>query len=361
MAPQVLIVGAGITGSMLALLAKDMGLSVRVLEKSRGAGGRMATHSFRRGDRSTPILANADLGAQYITTRSSPEHPFLGPLYKRLTDAGILIPFTGEVAGPNPYGAGSDIRHFAAPKGMRSIAEYFLESSSVAVDWGVAVEDLVLSEKEVAVSIGADSPKMADTRANVVVLTQPVLQVLGASKFGMRGSFLAQTDEKVMSALRQVEYSARFAVAYFFDKSEVSWPFSWTCHYFDKGDVRYVAHDTARRGAKDEPFMAVLVHSGVPLGMKLADEEERCGCLLLSFLLFWCVAKCFMLIRVLRIYKDPFPTAAARMQSELEQKLPELPWAAAEAEVETGRRRKTVIELPTSDVLQPNCKGLPPI
>lgn len=300
MAPQVLIVGAGITGSMLALLAKDMGLSVRVLEKSRGAGGRMATHSFRRGDRSTPILANADLGAQYITTRSSPEHPFLGPLYKRLTDAGILIPFTGEVAGPNPYGAGSDIRHFAAPKGMRSIAEYFLESSSVAVDWGVAVEDLVLSEKEVAVSIGADSPKMADTRANVVVLTQPVLQVLGASKFGMRGSFLAQTDEKVMSALRQVEYSARFAVAYFFDKSKVSWPFSWTCHYFDKGDVRYVAHDTARRGAKDEPFMAVLVHSGVPLGMKLADEE------------------------------DPFPTAAARMQSELEQKLPELPWAAAE-------------------------------
>ena len=89
MAPQVLIVGAGVTGSMLALLAKDMGLSVRVLEKSRGAGGRMATHAFRRGERSSPILAHADLGAQYVTTRSSPDHPFLGPLYKRLTDAGV--------------------------------------------------------------------------------------------------------------------------------------------------------------------------------------------------------------------------------------------------------------------------------
>jgi len=55
----------------------------------------------------------------------------------------------------------------------------------------------------------------------------------------------------------------------------VSWPFSWTCKYFDKGDVRYVAHDTARRGgASEEPLMAVLVHSGVPLGMKLNDEEE---------------------------------------------------------------------------------------
>lgn len=46
--------------------------------------------------------------------------------------------------------------------------------------------------------------------------------------------------------------------------------------------------------------MAVLVHSGVPLGMKLGDEE------------------------------DPFPTAAERMQSELREKLPELPWDSAE-------------------------------
>ena len=39
--------------------------------------------------------------------------------------------------------------------------------------------------------------------------------------------------------------------------------------------MRYIAHDTARRGgASEEPLMAVLVHSGVPLGMKLNDEEE---------------------------------------------------------------------------------------
>ena len=177
MAPQVLIVGAGVAGSMLALLAKDMGLSVRVLEKSRGAGGRMATHAFRRGERSSPILAHADLGAQYVTTRSSPDHPFLGPLYKRLTDAGVLIPFTGEVAGANPYGgAGPEIRHFAAPKGMRSIAEYFLQSSSVPVDWGVAVEDLALEATQIAVS-AKELPEEANS-PSVVVLTQPVQQIL---------------------------------------------------------------------------------------------------------------------------------------------------------------------------------------
>ena len=54
----------------------------------------------------------------------------------------------------------------------------------------------------------------------------------------------------------------------------------------DQGDVRYVAHDTARRGgATDEPLMAVLVHSGVPLGIKLSDEED-CSAQSLPYILY---------------------------------------------------------------------------
>lgn len=301
-AAQILIVGAGVTGSMLALLAKDMGLSVRVLEKSRGAGGRMATYGYRHGDRSSPLLAQADLGAQYITTRSSPDHPVLGPLYKRLLDAGVLKPFTAEIAGPNPYGAASsDVRHFTAPNGLKSVSQYLLESSGVPVDWGVAVDDLTLSEAgDVSVSVKEGSLPADAATASVVVLTQPPPQVLGASKFGMRGSFLQHTPETVSTSLKKVEYSSRFAVAYFFDKSKVTWPFTWTCQYFDKGDVRYVAHDSAKRHSTHETMISVLVHSGVPLGIELQDEE------------------------------DPFPTAAARLQRDLEAKLPELPWAGAE-------------------------------
>jgi hypothetical protein len=77
----------------------------------------------------------------------------------------------------------------------------------------------------------------------VVVLTQPVQQVLGASKFGLRGSFLKDTLPEVMENLKKVEYSARFAVAYFFDKSKVSWPFPWTVKYFDKGGWAVSAYD----------------------------------------------------------------------------------------------------------------------
>ena len=364
-AAQILIVGAGVTGSMLALLAKDMGLSVRVLEKSRGAGGRMATYGYRHGDRSSPLLAQADLGAQYITTRSSPDHPVLGPLYKRLLDAGVLKPFTAEIAGPNPYGAASsDVRHFTAPNGLKSVSQYLLESSGVPVDWGVAVDDLTLSEAgDVSVSVKEGSLPADAATASVVVLTQPPPQVLGASKFGMRGSFLQHTPETVSTSLKKVEYSSRFAVAYFFDKSKVTWPFTWTCQYFDKGDVRYVAHDSAKRHSTHETMISVLVHSGVPLGIELQDEEEgtvsesvRCEFLHANRLLPTLI--------VVLAPQDPFPTAAARLQRDLEDrgrgkstrgnvffffssfcpfeksqlsqllcqaKLPELPWAGAEA------------------------------
>jgi len=36
----------------------------------------------------------------------------------------------------------------------------------------------------------------------------------------LRGTFLKHTSEEVMAGLKKVEYSSRFAVAYFFDKSK---------------------------------------------------------------------------------------------------------------------------------------------
>ena len=344
-AAQILIVGAGVTGSMLALLAKDMGLSVRVLEKSRGAGGRMATYGYRHGDRSSPLLAQADLGAQYITTRSSPDHPVLGPLYKRLLDAGVLKPFTAEIAGPNPYGAASsDVRHYTAPNGLKSVSQYLLESSGVPVDWGVAVDDLILSETgEVSASVKEGSLPADAAAASVVVLTQPPPQVLGASKFGMRGSFLQHTPETISTSLKKVEYSSRFAVAYFFDKTKVTWPFTWTCQYFDKGDVRYVAHDSAKRHSTHETMISVLVHSGVPLGIELQDEEEGT-----EFLCFEWHTTYLLFCQHRRIPSQrPLQgcSGTSRTQWEVglshsgvgprgvlcQAKLPELPWAGAEA------------------------------
>lgn len=60
--PRIAIVGAGMTGLACARELHRRGLAPRVLEKSRGLGGRMATRRTERGDR-------FDHGAQFVTAR----------------------------------------------------------------------------------------------------------------------------------------------------------------------------------------------------------------------------------------------------------------------------------------------------
>lgn len=60
---NVLVIGAGIAGLFAAQRLKQTGLHVRVLDKGRGVGGRMATRRLPSGWR-------ADHGAQYVTGRT---------------------------------------------------------------------------------------------------------------------------------------------------------------------------------------------------------------------------------------------------------------------------------------------------
>ncbi len=58
-----LVIGAGISGLLIARLLHDAGRTVQVLEKGRGCGGRMATRRAENG--------RFDHGAQYFTVRDS--------------------------------------------------------------------------------------------------------------------------------------------------------------------------------------------------------------------------------------------------------------------------------------------------
>jgi renalase len=55
------VVGAGISGLLVAKTLNEKGWAVTVLDKGRGVGGRMATRRIGRG--------NFDHGAQFFTVR----------------------------------------------------------------------------------------------------------------------------------------------------------------------------------------------------------------------------------------------------------------------------------------------------
>ena len=62
-ATDVLIIGAGISGLLCATELRKADKSVRILDKGRGLGGRMATRRMAGG--------RLDHGAQYFTVRDS--------------------------------------------------------------------------------------------------------------------------------------------------------------------------------------------------------------------------------------------------------------------------------------------------
>lgn len=67
---RVTIVGAGLTGSLTAFRLKKAlkdDISITIIEKSRGAGGRMSTSRSANNAKLT-----CDLGAQYIS--ATPEY-----------------------------------------------------------------------------------------------------------------------------------------------------------------------------------------------------------------------------------------------------------------------------------------------
>ena len=84
--PTVAVVGAGISGLICARTLADHGLSVVVWEKSRGAGGRMATR--RSGE-----MLRFDHGAQYFTVRDERFQRYVGAW---LQD-GIVAPWAGAL------------------------------------------------------------------------------------------------------------------------------------------------------------------------------------------------------------------------------------------------------------------------
>ncbi|MEM6446187.1 MAG: FAD-dependent oxidoreductase, partial [Cyanobacteria bacterium P01_D01_bin.123] len=68
---SILVVGAGITGLICARRLKQMGMQVRVFEKSRGFGGRVATRRISVTTQAGSVShVPVDHGTQYVSPKS---------------------------------------------------------------------------------------------------------------------------------------------------------------------------------------------------------------------------------------------------------------------------------------------------
>ncbi|MEV4640222.1 FAD-dependent oxidoreductase [Actinoplanes sp. NPDC049548] len=107
---NVVVVGAGIAGLSCARVLADAGVPVRVLERGRVVGGRLA--SRRYGGR------YADIGAAYLVA----DDPGFAAVVERWRARGLTRPWTDTFAVHPGSPARGPLR-WAAPGGLRSLAE----------------------------------------------------------------------------------------------------------------------------------------------------------------------------------------------------------------------------------------------
>lgn len=188
----VTIVGAGIAGAACAVALREAGADVRIVDRGRAPGGRMASPELH-GRR-------VDLGAAYFTVGD----PAFADVVSRWETAGLARPWTDTFAVRGGEDTTGPLR-WAAAGGLRSLVRDLLEPFEVAVD------------------------DVRDLPSGRVVLAMPDPQ--------------AARSVEVPGA---VAYDPVIAVACGF--AERTWDFANAQFVNDHPDIAFVADDGARRG-----------------------------------------------------------------------------------------------------------------
>ena len=209
----VVVVGAGIAGVACAVELAAAGVPVRLVDRARTVGGRMAS---KRID-GRPV----DLGAAYFTVRD----PGFAQVVARWQSAGLARPWTSELA---VFGKGGD--RSRAPGPVRWAAPGGLRSLVAALADGLPVE---LEHRVVRVGPG---PTVDCAAADAVVLAMPDPQARR----------LVDDDSSAAARLDGREWRPVISVAAGWSRRE--WPPMTAAFVNDHPVISLVADDGARRG-----------------------------------------------------------------------------------------------------------------
>ncbi|MGB0409240.1 MAG: NAD(P)/FAD-dependent oxidoreductase [Opitutales bacterium] len=182
---DVLIIGGGISGLLCATELKRAGMSVRVVDKGRGVGGRMATRRMAGG--------RLDHGAQFFTVRDERYQAYVDTWLK----AGVVDEwFRHSPEDSNPEG----YSRYRGMRGMAAVPKYLARELDVIVD-----ERITEVSRDIDVWV-ARSESGGMYAADYLVVTAPLPQAL--TLLDTAGINYAGEDE---GRLRKVRYAKGLA------------------------------------------------------------------------------------------------------------------------------------------------------
>ncbi|XP_004607555.2 renalase isoform X2 [Sorex araneus] len=256
---RVLIVGAGLTGSLCAALLRRESacpLHLAVWDKAGDSGGRMATAGNPHNPQST-----VDLGAQYITCTShyAKKHQ---SFYDELLSHGILKPLTSPIEGMVIKDGDCN---FVAPQGVSSIVKHYLKESGAEIYFSYCVTQINLRNGKWEVSKETGPSEQFDA----VVLTIPVPQILQ-----LQGDIANLISECQRQQLESVSYSSRYALGLFYETgTKIDVP--WAGQYITSNPcIRFISIDNKKRNIEASKIgPSLLIHTTVPFGLQHLDHS----------------------------------------------------------------------------------------
>lgn len=179
---DVLVVGAGLAGLLAARALSAAGRSVRLVDKGRAAGGRLATRRVGAGV--------VDHGAQFFTARE----PALQALVSDWLEAGVVTEWARGF--PTPDGARNDGHpRYRAVGGMAALANHLAQGL-----------DVRLGEPVMRLEVVGGRYAAVDARgrhlARSVLLTSPAPQSLQLVRAGG-----VRLDDAELDALERIAYA----------------------------------------------------------------------------------------------------------------------------------------------------------
>ena len=240
------VVGAGISGLLAAKTLNEEGLTVTVLEKSRGVGGRMATR--RIGS------SKFDHGAQFFTVRGE---RFAG-LVEDWLSAGVATEWTRGFADPEGRPNEDGYPRYRGTEGLTSIPKYISRGLDVRTAERAVRVDAADDGWEVVCESGSR------VAGNALVLTAPVPQAL---ELASSGNYILPDGAR--RQLEAVSYDPCLALMVLLDGTTgVPEPGGMQI----KGEPLDWIGDNRRKGISEAP--AVTVHAGPEWSRSHFEDEE---------------------------------------------------------------------------------------
>lgn len=230
--PNVAVVGAGLAGLCCARQLRAAGLAVRVFDKGRGVGGRIAT-------RRTDFGAVFDHGAQYFTVREEPLHRHV----ENWVTAGVVAPWQGRIGLLNSgqwTPPDTSTKCFVGVPTMTALPKYLAQDL-----------DVVLHTRVATVASDGDSWRLLSEidddlgRFDVVILTAPAPQT----------ARLIGDDSRFAQTMRTVKIAPCWAVMIAFD---IKLPLPFDAAFVEESVLSWIARNSSKPGRAAIPDSWVL-------------------------------------------------------------------------------------------------------